>query len=83
VPLRKEADFEALRKRADSLEAYAKLLEDIIAKCVCRRSGDVLHLQNRPEEMAEDYSSDDLGSDEGISQELCVPTENLKVISHL
>ncbi|KAJ7277435.1 hypothetical protein C8J57DRAFT_1309251 [Mycena rebaudengoi] len=29
--------------------------------------------------MAEDYSSDDLGSDEGISQELCVPTENLKL----
>ncbi|KAJ7747438.1 hypothetical protein DFH07DRAFT_747798 [Mycena maculata] len=79
-PVRKprtEAHFEALRKRAHALEAYSKLLEDMLAKCVCRQSGNSNgHLQFRPQEMDEDVEDLDEGeSDQGIAQEL----EKLKV----
>ncbi|KAJ7747455.1 hypothetical protein DFH07DRAFT_1062746 [Mycena maculata] len=66
-PVRKprtEAHFEALRKRRDALEAYSRLLEDILAKCEI-------------DEDVEDLYEDE--SDQGISQELCIPTENLKL----
>ncbi|KAJ6616846.1 hypothetical protein B0H10DRAFT_2035936 [Mycena sp. CBHHK59/15] len=83
-PVRKprtEAHFEALRKRADALEAYSKLLEDMLANCVCQSTGETsrAHLQFRPHEMDEDYGGDDAVSDGDITQELCVPTENLKL----
>ncbi|KAJ7731550.1 hypothetical protein DFH07DRAFT_755597 [Mycena maculata] len=82
-PVRKprtEAHFEALRKRTDALKAYSKLLEDMLAKCVCRQSGNSNgHLQFRPQEMDEDVEDlDEDESDQGIAQELeklkvCVP----------
>ncbi|KAJ7116214.1 hypothetical protein C8R43DRAFT_1242292 [Mycena crocata] len=81
-PVRKprtEAHFEALRKRADALEVYSKLLEDMLSKCVCQKSGNAdSHLQFRPQEMEEDLDEEAI-SDVGITQELCVPTENLKL----
>ncbi|KAJ7151912.1 hypothetical protein C8R43DRAFT_846056, partial [Mycena crocata] len=81
-PVRKprtEAHFEALRKRADALEVYSKLLEDMLSKCVCQKSGNAdSHLRFRPQEMEEDEDEEAI-SDAGITQELCVPTENLKL----
>ncbi|KAJ7151910.1 hypothetical protein C8R43DRAFT_1190624 [Mycena crocata] len=75
---RTEAHFEALRKRADALEVYSKLLEDMLSKCVCQKSGNAdSHLRFRPQEMEEDEDKEAI-SDAGITQEFCVPTENLK-----
>ncbi|KAJ7130300.1 hypothetical protein C8R44DRAFT_775288 [Mycena epipterygia] len=78
---RTEAHFEALRKRADSLQAYADFLEGMLEKCVCQDVSS--HLQFRPQEELENQSgkegddSDD-NSDEEITQELTVPTQCLK-----
>ncbi|KAJ7062679.1 fungal-specific transcription factor domain-containing protein [Mycena amicta] len=84
-PVRKprtEAHFEALRKRADALEAYSRLLEERLAKCSCQSSVDDGHLQFRLEQMgrgqAHDEDSDGAVSEGAdITQELCVSTENL------
>ncbi|KAJ7367181.1 fungal-specific transcription factor domain-containing protein [Mycena albidolilacea] len=80
---RTEAHFEALRKRADSLQAYVDLLEGILAKCICQ---DASHLQFRPQRPEEqsgeergDSDVDVLDSDEEITQELTVPTRHLKL----
>ncbi|KAJ7151924.1 fungal-specific transcription factor domain-containing protein [Mycena crocata] len=51
----------------------------MLSKCLCQNPGGAEgHLQFRPEEMDEDGEEDDM-SDTGIAQELCVPTENLKL----
>ncbi|KAJ7170905.1 hypothetical protein C8R43DRAFT_875329 [Mycena crocata] len=83
---RTEAHFEALCKRADALQAYADLLDGILAKCVCQ---DVrAHLASRPPGPADvpgehdhvtDSGADELNSDEAITQELCVPAQSLKL----
>ncbi|KAJ7481470.1 fungal-specific transcription factor domain-containing protein, partial [Mycena latifolia] len=86
---RTEAHFEALRKRADSAQAYADLLEGILAKCVCQ---DVTsHLQFRPRQLEEpasgkegvDSETEILDSDEEITQELTVPVQCLKLDDNL
>ncbi|KAF8184156.1 hypothetical protein K438DRAFT_1598856 [Mycena galopus ATCC 62051] len=82
---RTEAYFEALRKRADSLQAYVDLLEERLAKCVCQDVAS--HLQFRPQpEQSEDPSGEDSDmnvrdSDDDITQELTVPTQRLKARS--
>ncbi|KAJ7130304.1 fungal-specific transcription factor domain-containing protein [Mycena epipterygia] len=85
---RTEAHFEALRKRAESLQAYADLLEGIIAKCVCQDVSS--HLQFRPQQPGEqsgkeggDSDTDVLDSDEEITQELTVPAQCLKLDDNL
>ncbi|KAJ7062681.1 hypothetical protein C8F01DRAFT_985817, partial [Mycena amicta] len=77
---RTEAHFEALRKHADALEAYLRVLEERLAKCSCQIVNDGQgHLQFRPEQIDED-SDEGAGSDEAdITQELCVPTASLKL----
>ncbi|KAJ7764610.1 hypothetical protein DFH07DRAFT_916850 [Mycena maculata] len=88
---RTEAHFEALRKRADSLQAYADMLEKIIAKCVCQDVSS--HLQLRPQqceelsgmEVGNDSENDvlELESDEEITQELTAPVQRLKLDDNL
>lgn len=91
---RTEAHFEAMRKRADALREYANLLESMLEKCRREHGGTSdngqSYLQFRPQdadnmvlpddidvELFDDTSGDpDSGS---ITQELCVPTQNLKV----
>lgn len=87
VPVRKprsEAHFEALRRRTDALQAYASMLEGMLARCVCQDVS--AHLQSHPDRSEEgsgvdgsDSDTDLLDSDEEyITQELCVPTQALK-----
>ncbi|KAJ6588295.1 fungal-specific transcription factor domain-containing protein [Mycena capillaripes] len=85
---RTEAHFEALRKRADSLQAYVDRLEAILGKCVCQDVS--CHLQFRPQQLGErsgkdggDSDTDVLDSDEEITQELTVPTQCLKLDDRL
>ncbi|KAF7366740.1 Zn(2)-C6 fungal-type domain-containing protein [Mycena sanguinolenta] len=82
---RTEAHFEALRKRADALQAYVERLEGMLAKCVCQDvSG---YLQFRPPQFESkkvakeevDSDLDVLDSDEEITKELTVPTQALKL----
>ncbi|KAJ7512365.1 hypothetical protein B0H11DRAFT_2268428 [Mycena galericulata] len=78
---RTDAHFEALQKRADSLQAYADLLERMLAKCVCQ---DVTsHLQFRPQEepggkVGGESNADALNVDEEMTQELTAPAQCLK-----
>ncbi|KAJ7704479.1 hypothetical protein B0H17DRAFT_1039765 [Mycena rosella] len=81
---RTEAHFESLRKHADALKAYAELLEGMLAKCVCQDAS--THALQRPEQAREHSSrdgsesdGDTLDSDEEITQELCMPTQSLKL----
>ncbi|KAF7313069.1 hypothetical protein MKEN_00992200 [Mycena kentingensis (nom. inval.)] len=83
---RTEAHFEALRKHSDAQDAYIRVLEQRLAGCSCRdtkRSS--ANTLSRPQAMDEDEDdSDDVpegaASDElDIAQELCVPTEKLKL----
>ncbi|KAJ6449065.1 hypothetical protein C8R45DRAFT_147581 [Mycena sanguinolenta] len=72
------AHFEALRRRADSLQAYVDLLEERLAKCTCQDTSS--HLQFRPqrdEEEGGDYGS--LDSEEEITEELTVHTQRLRL----
>ncbi|KAJ7253019.1 fungal-specific transcription factor domain-containing protein [Mycena haematopus] len=84
---RTEAHFEALRKRADALQAYVERLEGMLVKCICQDvSG---HLQFRPqqgEKIAKEEVESDLDvldSDEEITKELTVPTQALKLDDRL
>ncbi|KAJ7084068.1 hypothetical protein B0H15DRAFT_784495 [Mycena belliarum] len=84
-PVRKprtEAHFEALRKRADALQAYVDLLEGFLAKCVCQDVS--AHAQHRPDQASGYCSEKEMSDsdpetleDEDITQELCVPSRNL------
>ena len=83
-----------MRKRADALEEYVNLLESILEKCR-REHGGVStdngqsYLQFRPRDAEGivlpddpdmDYEVEDHnGDDSGLSQELCLPTRQLKV----
>ncbi|KAJ7036684.1 hypothetical protein C8F04DRAFT_1036213 [Mycena alexandri] len=73
------AHFEALRRRADSLQAYADMLQALLAKCVCQ---DVpSHLPCPPRSSRDhnwnDVSSEDdaTHSDEEIAHELTAPAQ--------
>ncbi|KAJ7704480.1 hypothetical protein B0H17DRAFT_1039775 [Mycena rosella] len=80
---RTEAHFEALRKRADALQAYAALLEGMLARCVCQDVS--AHALQRPERAGEYNSSREESEsdadtlDDEITQELCVPAQALKL----
>ncbi|KAJ7028673.1 hypothetical protein C8F04DRAFT_50712 [Mycena alexandri] len=78
---RTDAHFEALRKRADSLQAYVDLLERLLAKCVCQDASS--HLQFRPqpteEGQVETDGHSDTPSDDEITQELTASMRSLKV----
>ncbi|KAJ6588309.1 hypothetical protein B0H19DRAFT_203041 [Mycena capillaripes] len=85
---RTEAHFEALRKRADSLQEYVDRLEAILGKCVCQDVS--FHLQFRPQQLGVqsgtdggDSDTDVFDSDEEITQELTVPTQYLKLDDRL
>lgn len=86
-----------MRKRADALEEYVNLLESVLEKCR-REHGGVStdngqsYLQFRPRDAEGmilpddpdmDYEEDNNGDDNGFSQELCLPTRQLKVRSPL
>jgi hypothetical protein len=83
---RTEAHFEALQKRADSLQAYVDGLEEVLSNCVCQ---DVAaHLQQlklrepimkQPTPPTDESDTDGYDSDESITQELTVPLQRLKV----
>ncbi|KAJ7704459.1 fungal-specific transcription factor domain-containing protein [Mycena rosella] len=83
--LRTQAHFEALERRAESLQTYADLLEGILAKCVCQDVAS--HLQLRPRQLEEPHEQDDgdlsdtdvLDSDEEITHELTIPAQCLKL----
>ncbi|KAF8064999.1 hypothetical protein FPV67DRAFT_1671298 [Lyophyllum atratum] len=91
---RTEAHFEAMRKRADALEEYVNLLESVLEKCR-REHGGVSdngqsYLQFRPRDAdgmimpdefdIDGYDNDDPGNeDQAFTQELCLPTRNLKL----
>ncbi|KAJ6463948.1 fungal-specific transcription factor domain-containing protein [Mycena sanguinolenta] len=82
---RTEAHFEALRKRADALQAYVERLEGLLAKCICQDVSGCL--QFRPQRLESekivkeevDSDLDVLDSDEEITKELTVPTQALKL----
>ncbi|KAF7297474.1 Zn(2)-C6 fungal-type domain-containing protein [Mycena indigotica] len=77
---RSEAHFEALRKRVDALESYSQLLEQRLAGCHCQNNdGENAqnHIQLRPQ--VDDESDGGQSSDGDITQELCMPTERLKL----
>ncbi|KAJ7062675.1 hypothetical protein C8F01DRAFT_948653, partial [Mycena amicta] len=82
-PVRKprtEAHFEALRKRADASEAYSRLLEERLTRCCCQSFGDDFRPQKMDPEQTNEEDSDGGASDGAdITEELCVPTENLKL----
>ncbi|KAJ6462423.1 hypothetical protein C8R45DRAFT_1026755 [Mycena sanguinolenta] len=76
------AHFEALRKRADSLQAYVDLLEERLAKCTCQDTSS--HLQFRPQRPddqngEEGGDSGSLDSEEEITQDLTVHTQRLRL----
>ncbi|KAJ7628379.1 hypothetical protein FB45DRAFT_918143 [Roridomyces roridus] len=78
---RTEAHFEALRKRANSLQAYCDLLETLLSKCVCQDVASNLPL--RPEDLdvpdGGSSSSEFMDSDEEMAQDLTVPAQRLKM----
>ncbi|KAF8208168.1 hypothetical protein K438DRAFT_1574876 [Mycena galopus ATCC 62051] len=81
---RTEAHFEALRKRADALQAWVERLEGMLSKCVCQDVS--AHLQFRPQHRGEkkikdevEASPDAADSDEDITKELTVPTQALRL----
>ncbi|KAF9460391.1 hypothetical protein BDZ94DRAFT_1266118 [Collybia nuda] len=88
---RTEAHFEAMRKRANALEEYVNVLESLLEKCR-REHGGVSdngqsYLKLRPvdpeapvvpDEVDIDYDNGDL-SDDSFTQELCAPTQSLKL----
>ncbi|KAJ7291330.1 hypothetical protein C8J57DRAFT_1044747, partial [Mycena rebaudengoi] len=84
---RTEAHFEALRKRADALQAYVYRLEAILAKCVCQDVFAPLQFRPEPGDHASPNDGGDseadaasLDSDEdSITQELWIPTLSLKL----
>ncbi|KAF7360524.1 Zn(2)-C6 fungal-type domain-containing protein [Mycena venus] len=77
-----EAHIEALKKRAESLQAYGDQLEAMLARCVCQDVSS--QLQFRPQEPGEqseqggESETDALDLDEEITRELAVPVEHLK-----
>ncbi|KAJ7636825.1 hypothetical protein FB45DRAFT_1056102 [Roridomyces roridus] len=75
---RTDAHFEALRKRADSLQNYVEILQGMLAKCVCQDVSSSLRcLSNEEETGSGDEST--LNPDElAITQELTFPTNCLK-----
>ncbi|KAJ7628398.1 hypothetical protein FB45DRAFT_918185 [Roridomyces roridus] len=82
---RTEAHFEALKKRAESLQSYVDLLEGIVAKCVCQDLS--AHRQFRAEQLeattTPESDGEEDGSDAEITRELTVPTERLKLNENL
>jgi hypothetical protein len=83
-----------MRKRADALEEYVNLLESILEKCRREHGGlstdnGQSYLQFRPRDAEGmvlpddpdmDYEVEDNNGDESaLSQELCLPTRQLKV----
>lgn len=92
---RTEAHYEALRKRADALKAYADLLESLLEKCRREHGGvseeSMSYLQFRPPDAGNAILENEIpplhddGSDanqvegEDITLEICVPTRNLKL----
>jgi hypothetical protein len=80
-----------MRKRANALEEYVNVLESVLEKCR-REHGGVSdngqsYLQFRPkdaagailpDEVEVDNDNDEL-SDDSFTQELCAPTQSLKV----
>ncbi|KAJ7084057.1 hypothetical protein B0H15DRAFT_911499 [Mycena belliarum] len=82
---RTEAHFEVLRKHVESLQAYADLLEGMLAKCVCQDTSSYLQFRPRQlEEPSENEGSDSsdtevLDSDDDILQELTVPARRLRL----
>ncbi|KAJ7722521.1 hypothetical protein B0H16DRAFT_1600395 [Mycena metata] len=87
---RTAAHFDALRRRADSLQAYADMLQGLLAKCVCQDIPS--HIPCPPPSSGDhswnDASSEDDGapSDEEIAQELAGPVqyphEDLNEVHH-
>lgn len=71
---RTEAHFEALRKRADALQAYTDHLETILAQCGCSRR---LPEDDRGRDSG-DSDADFLNSDDEITQDLCGPAALLQ-----
>ncbi|PBK66316.1 hypothetical protein ARMSODRAFT_1006080 [Armillaria solidipes] len=92
---RTEAHYEALRKRADALKAYADLLESLLEKCRREHGGvseeSMSYLQFRPPDAGTAILDNEVppphddGTDvnqvegEDITLEICVPTRNLKL----
>ncbi|KAK0469221.1 uncharacterized protein EV420DRAFT_15384 [Desarmillaria tabescens] len=92
---RTEAHYEALRKRADALKAYADLLESLLEKCRREHGGvseeSMSYLQFRPPDAGSAILDNEVppphddGADanqvdgEDITREICVPTRNLKL----
>ncbi|KAF8208173.1 fungal-specific transcription factor domain-containing protein [Mycena galopus ATCC 62051] len=81
---RTEAHFEALRKRADALQAWVERLEGMLAKCVCQDVS--AQFQCRPKQPSEKIAKEEVesdpeipDSDEEITKELTVPTQALKL----
>ncbi|KAJ7507159.1 hypothetical protein B0H11DRAFT_193192 [Mycena galericulata] len=74
---RTEAHFEALRKRADSLQAYCDLLEEMLGKCTCQDVSSLLQSRPSPPEELDGGAFSD--SDDEITQELTIPTQSLKL----
>ncbi|KAF7343396.1 Zn(2)-C6 fungal-type domain-containing protein [Mycena venus] len=82
---RTEAHFEALRKRADALQAYVDMLEGMLAKCVCQDVSGHLRFRPPPQQsrqkiVQEEVDSDTeiVDSDGEITKELTLPTQSLK-----
>ncbi|GLB39659.1 putative fungal specific transcription factor [Lyophyllum shimeji] len=91
---RTEAHFEAMRKRADALEEYVNLLESVLEKCRREHGGATdngqSYLQFRPRDAegmilpdecdVDGNDNDDPNNeDQAFTQELCLPTRNLKL----
>ncbi|KNZ79271.1 Nitrogen assimilation transcription factor nit-4 [Termitomyces sp. J132] len=89
---RTEAHFEAMRKRADALEEYVHLLESMLEKCRREHGGGKdngeSYLQFRPRDAEGIIPLDELHVEDNdnpnnedcvFSQELCLPTMNLKL----
>lgn len=85
-----------MRKRADALEEYVNLLESMLEKCRREHGGSQdngeSYLQFRPrdaegiilaDEVDVEENDDSRDEDRLFSQELCLPTRNLKVHMHV
>ncbi|KAK7048574.1 Zn(2)-C6 fungal-type domain-containing protein [Favolaschia claudopus] len=85
---RTEAHFEALRKRAESLQVYVEVLEGLLSKCTCQDVSSHLHSQPQrledqsTDEGGESNDTDSLDSEEEITRELTVPASRLKLGDH-